>query len=122
METNLRESFIQTKDPREAKYIKFIDWEFDYEINSFLEEEQQTQIVKAKENEKSQKFVKNEFNNSASNEYSKTQNNLNGFLDEFVPRFYKCEPIFCLRKKFIKKIISKKKIRLINKDFDLDLM
>lgn len=44
------------------------------------------------------------------------------FCDELVPRFYKCEPIKFYRKNWIKGIVSKNKIRLINKRYDLDMM
>jgi hypothetical protein len=42
--------------------------------------------------------------------------------DEFVDRFYKCETISFFRRKWIKKLVSKNKIRLVNNEFDLDLM
>lgn len=122
METNLRESLLKTKDPIEAKYLKFIDWEFDYEINNFLEDSENTQIFNVNDNEilneKSAKIV----NNYSTKDNTQSINKLSNFSDELAPRFYKCEPIFCLKRKFIKKIVSKKKIRLINNEFDLDLM
>jgi hypothetical protein len=42
--------------------------------------------------------------------------------DEFVDRFFKCETISYFRRQWIKKLVSKNKIRLVNNDFDLDLM
>jgi hypothetical protein len=49
-------------------------------------------------------------------------NELSRFPDEFAPRFYKCEDIGICRKKWMKGLVSKNKIRLINRDYDLDLM
>jgi hypothetical protein len=42
--------------------------------------------------------------------------------DEFVDRFYKCETINFFRRQWVKKLVSKNKIRLVNNEFDLDLM
>ncbi len=42
--------------------------------------------------------------------------------DALVERFYKCEQINILKRKWVKKLVSKNKIRLVNTDFDLDLM
>ena len=42
--------------------------------------------------------------------------------DGLVERFYKCEDINILKRKLIKKLVSKNKIRLVNSEFDLDLM
>lgn len=47
---------------------------------------------------------------------------LEKFNDELVEPFYKCEKISCYRRNWIKSLISKKKIRFLTKDFDLDLM
>jgi hypothetical protein len=44
------------------------------------------------------------------------------FPDELVDPFYKCEPVKCYKRNWIKTLVSKKKIRLINQDFDLDLV
>ena len=41
--------------------------------------------------------------------------------DKLVPKQYKCEPISCWDRKYIKSIVSKKKIRFQKKGFDLDL-
>ena len=123
MENNLRESFIRTKDPIETKYLKYIDWEFDYEINNFTEDSNENFSSKLGNSDQKKKISENENNNTEYNNINnKLLNNLENFSDEFAPRFYKCENVFCLKKKYIKSIISKNKIRLINKDFDLDLM
>ncbi len=42
--------------------------------------------------------------------------------DSLIQRFYKCEDINTLKRKWIKKLVSKNKIRLVNSEFDLDLM
>ena len=42
--------------------------------------------------------------------------------DQLADKFYKCETINILKRKWIKKLVSKNKIRLINSEFDLDLM
>jgi hypothetical protein len=44
------------------------------------------------------------------------------FPDELVDPFYKCEPVSCHKRNWIKSLVSKRKIRLINSDFDLDLV
>ncbi len=115
MENDLRQSFIETKNLFETKYLKFIDWEYDYEINNIFEEQNFNNVFEKNKSADEISLNENE------NQDSPTQNNLNFYLDELAERFYKCEPIFWMKKKFIKKYISKKKIRLINKDFDLDL-
>jgi len=118
METDLRQSFIKTKDPIESKYIKFIDWKYDYEINKLLNEENSFNSLNKKET-----FDKVINSSDDCNDLKdKIQNDLNNYFDELAPRFYKCEPIFFYKKNFLKKMISKKKIRLINSEFDLDLM
>jgi hypothetical protein len=42
--------------------------------------------------------------------------------DALVERLYKCENINILKRKWIKKLVSKNKIRLVNSEYDLDLM
>lgn len=44
------------------------------------------------------------------------------FCDDLAPRFYKCEKIGFFQRKWLKSLVSKNKIRLINKQYDLDLM
>jgi hypothetical protein len=42
--------------------------------------------------------------------------------DQLAEKFYKCETVNVLKRKWMKKLVSKNKIRLVNKQFDLDLM
>lgn len=97
MESNaniLQDSFIKSKDPQEIKYKKYADYEFDYEINTYdLEKEEENSMFKIEK-----------------------------FPDELAPKFYKCEKINVLNRKWIKTIVSRNKIRLVNSKFDLDLM
>ena len=44
------------------------------------------------------------------------------FSDKLVEPFHKCQPISCYKRNWVKSLVSKKKIRLINNDFDLDLV
>ncbi len=44
------------------------------------------------------------------------------FPDDLVEPFHKCEPVSFLKRNYLKSLVSKKKIRLINPDFDLDLV
>jgi hypothetical protein len=55
------------------------------------------------------------------NKNTKSEGN-DALNDEFVDRFYKCEDISLLKRQWIKKLVSKNKIRLVNNEFDLDLM
>lgn len=47
---------------------------------------------------------------------------LKSFPDELVSRYYKCEPISFWNKNCLKGIISRNKIRLQRRNYDLDLM
>ena len=55
------------------------------------------------------------------NNISEKISSLKLFPDNLVPIKYKCEPISCWYRKYIKSIVSKKKIRLQRKNYDLDL-
>lgn len=129
MENDLRQSLLKTKDPIESKYLKYIDWEFDYEFNNFLDDHFYKKWNKNEEeknkngiNNETFKLEKPQNNNIDFSKEEKISYCLDSFKDELAPRYYKCEPICCLKKKLFKGLVSKKKIRLINKDFDLDLM
>ena len=44
------------------------------------------------------------------------------FEDSLADRFFKSEPTSCLKRNWLKCLVSKKKIRLVNNQFDLDLV
>ncbi len=57
------------------------------------------------------------------NVYKENENiNSNKFDDSLASRYYLCENICFMKRNLIKGLVSKKKIRMINKDFDLDLV
>lgn len=89
VENSMRISLLQSKNENEKKYKDLIEKEFDYEKNTFVENEKY---------------------------------NCEKFNDKLVDKFYKCEPVNCFKTNFIKKLVSKQKIRFISKDFDLDLV
>lgn len=49
-------------------------------------------------------------------------NELNIFPDQLVCRYHKCEPISLWNKNCLKSILSRNKIRLQRRKYDLDLM
>jgi len=123
METyNLRESLIHTKDPFESLYLPFLDWEFDYEINNLPNDILSGQNQNQNQINSTDTALKNKANSVLNNFNNINTINLNEFNDEFAEPLYKCEEISCLKLNFIKKLVSKKKVRLVNKDFDLDLI
>jgi hypothetical protein len=91
----LRESFIKQTNTLNKIYHKVIDLEYDYEVNSYVE-------------------------NGMDN--SQNDNIKDKFCDELAPRFYKCEDVKFFKKKWIKSLVSKNKIRFINSKYDLDLV
>ena len=70
------------------------------------------------------------YNNSIQLDYDYEKNsnidnedfNKESFNDSLADKFYRCEQVTCFKKNFLKRLVSKKKIRLINNNFDLDLM
>ena len=123
MENNLKESFIRTKDPHEAKYLPFLDLEFDYEINKIFKstetkEEKTTLLNQTLEtfSEKDSVYDYNEILNDIKN------NNCDKFNDQLAPRYFRCEDVAFYKKNYFKALVSNKRIRLINKKFDLDLV
>lgn len=129
MENNLKESFLKTKDSLERKYLPFIDLEFDYEINkvfhqtnkkadqsSFLNKSNTIEKLSETFSEKDSDIDYNEILNDLKN------NNNDKFNDQLAPRYYRCEEVAFLKKNYFKALVSNKRIRLINKHFDLDLV
>jgi hypothetical protein len=47
---------------------------------------------------------------------------LEKFPDNLAEKFHNCEKVSIFKKNFIKGLVSKKKIRFTNNQFDLDLM
>ncbi len=127
MENDLKEKFMKTKDPYEEKYRPFCELEFDYEINNHFK----TSRLK-EDNQNYSDLSINGFSDNFSEKDSQCDNsglykNLQiiddaNFNDELAPRYYNCEDVPCYKKNYFKAIVSNKRIRLINRDFDLDLM
>ena len=129
MENNLKESFLKTKDPIEEKYLPFIELEFDYEINraihcTSLKEEKYSLSNKSQNCDKlSETFSEKD----TLIDYDEVLNNLKNenndkFSDELAPRYFRCEQVAFFKKNYFKALISNKRIRLINQNFDLDLV
>ena len=92
----LTEPLLNNENPEQEMNLNLksktlFDLKFDYEIDTYI-------------NNLSEKII-----------------SINSFPDNLVPPKYKCEPISCWDRKYIKSIVSKKKIRLQKKNFDLDL-
>lgn len=129
MENNFKESFLSTKDPLEEKYLPYLDLEFDYEINkvflstnikeeksSFSNKSQNFENFSGTFSEKDSEFDYNEILNELKN------NNNDKFNDQLAPRYHLCEEVAFFKKNYFKALVSNKRIRLINKQFDLDLV
>ncbi len=122
MENNLRQSFLNTKDPKEEKYLKFINLEFDYEINK---------VLKAIEIKEEKSFLLNQTDNLSETFSEKDSslncnqflfNNKDKFDDQLATRYFRSEKVSFYKKNYLKAIISRKRIRLITNEFDLDLV
>jgi len=129
MENNLKESFLKTKDPLEEKYLPFIDLEFDYEINRVfqkikIKEDKSSFLNKSQNLEKSSETFSEKDSESEYNEILNSLNSFNSdkFNDQLAPRYYLCEEVGFYKKNHFKALVSNKRIRLINKQFDLDLV
>lgn len=127
MENNLRESFIRTKDIEEQKYLSFIDLEFDYEINKFYETSSNEKDELTNKSVITERLSENFFEKKSESRSKEFLNKLKyynheNFNDEFAPLNFKCEDVPFYKKNFFKALISNKRSRLINNEFDLDLM
>ena len=129
MEYNMKENFLKNVESSQEKFIPILDLEYDYEINDIYEliKINQKKLITSnylsnldkfseKSDEKDFDFDREEI----INKYKDL--NSDKFNDSLAPRYYKCEKIPFYQKNHFKAMISNKRIRLINKDFDLDLM
>jgi len=129
MENNLKESFLRSKDPKEEKYLPFVDLEYDYEINKHyycnsIKNEKRSLSNKSSSIEKvsetfSEKDSELDFNEILNKIHS---NNNDRFNDQLAPRYFRSEEVAFYKKNHFKALVSNKRIRLINKEFDLDLV
>lgn len=126
MENNLRESFISSKDKEEQKYLKYIDLKFDYEINNFynLSNKKYFNTDESVITERlSENFVQKEYEYDCNAILEKLKKiNVEKFSDELAPINYRCENVPFYKKNYLKALVSNKRTRLINNQFDLDLM
>ena len=127
---NLKEKFLKTKDPLEEKYLPFISLNFDYEMKNFenisFKKENRNLLLNDSDNntEKLSEIPIDKENDFEFNPIFNKFKNFNNkkFNDQLAPRFYRCEDVKCYKKNYLKAMISNKRIRFLNNNFDLDLV